>query len=73
MKIRDKIKCIEITTPGGPDVLKLTSRTMPTCKDDEVLIKVKAAGINRPDCIQRKGNYDPPPGVTDIPGLEVSG
>ncbi len=67
------MQAIEITKPGGPEVLAPTERDKPTAKMGEVLIKVKAAGINRPDCVQRKGLYPPPPGVTDIPGLEVAG
>ncbi len=65
--------CIEITEPGGPEVLKPGKRPVPEPAADEVLIAVRAAGVNRPDCIQREGNYAPPPGVTDIPGLEVAG
>lgn len=65
--------CIEITEPGEPEVLQPTVRPVPHPVDGEVLIEVKAAGINRPDCIQRQGHYAPPPGVTDIPGLEVAG
>ncbi|MBT7857867.1 MAG: alcohol dehydrogenase catalytic domain-containing protein, partial [Nitrospinaceae bacterium] len=65
--------CVEINEPGGPEVLKTTTRPVPHPGEGEVLIAVKAAGINRPDCIQRQGHYAPPPGVTDIPGLEVAG
>jgi NADPH2:quinone reductase len=64
---------IEITEPGAPEVLKLASRPVQQPADNQVLIKVAAAGINRPDVFQRMGFYPPPPGVTDIPGLEVSG
>jgi NADPH2:quinone reductase len=64
---------IEITQPGAPDVLQATSRPLPEPTAAQVLIKVAAAGINRPDVFQRMGFYPPPPGVTDIPGLEVSG
>ena len=64
---------IEITEPGAPEVLKPASRAVPKPGDNQVLIKVAAAGINRPDVFQRMGFYPPPPGVTDIPGLEVSG
>ena len=64
---------IEITQPGGPEVLQATSRDMPVLTDSQVLIKVAAAGVNRPDVFQRMGFYPPPPGVTDIPGLEASG
>ena len=65
--------CIEITQPGTPEVLKPASRPVIQPSDSQVLIKVAAAGINRPDVLQRKGFYPAPPGVTDIPGLEVSG
>lgn len=64
---------IEITGPGAPEVLKPASRPVPQPAHNQVLIKVAAAGINRPDVFQRMGFYPPPPGVTDIPGLEVSG
>jgi putative PIG3 family NAD(P)H quinone oxidoreductase len=64
---------IEITRPGGPEVLKATERPDPVPGPGEVLIKVAAAGVNRPDVMQRRGRYPPPPGASDIPGLEVSG
>ncbi len=64
---------IEITEPGAPDVLQAATRAVPEPAETEVLIQVAAAGINRPDVFQRMGFYPPPPGVTDIPGLEVSG
>ena len=64
---------IEIREPGGPEVLVPVERPMPVPAAGEVLIKVAAAGVNRPDVFQRLGRYPPPPGVTDIPGLEVSG
>ncbi|MEP6845373.1 MAG: NAD(P)H-quinone oxidoreductase [Panacibacter sp.] len=68
------MKAIIITQPGGPEVLQAQERPIPTPTAGDVLIKVKAAGVNRPDVIQRKGNYPPPPGVpADIPGLEVAG
>lgn len=67
------MRCIEIAAPGGPDVLKLSTRPVPEPKDHEVLIKVAAAGVNRPDVLQRMGMYPPPPGASDIPGLEVAG
>ncbi|MBO6521519.1 MAG: NAD(P)H-quinone oxidoreductase [Rhodospirillales bacterium] len=73
MSIPTDMNCIEITEPGGPEVLQSTTRPVPAPAAGEVLIRVEAAGVNRPDCIQREGNYAPPPGVTDIPGLEVSG
>jgi putative PIG3 family NAD(P)H quinone oxidoreductase len=64
---------IEISQPGGPDVLVPVERPVPTIAADEVLVKVAAAGVNRPDVLQRQGRYPPPPGVTDIPGLELAG
>jgi NADPH:quinone reductase len=64
---------IEIREPGGPEVLVPVERPTPVPAAGEVLIKVTAAGVNRPDVFQRLGRYPPPPGVTDIPGLEVSG
>jgi len=65
--------CIEITQSGEPDVLKLVERPDPEPGPGEVLIRVVAAGVNRPDVLQRRGAYRPPPGASDIPGLEVSG
>ncbi|MEL0030379.1 MAG: NAD(P)H-quinone oxidoreductase [Betaproteobacteria bacterium] len=67
------MKAIEITKPGDADVLMATSRPVPTPKNSEVLIKVRAAGVNRPDVMQRAGLYPPPKGASDIPGLEVAG
>ncbi|HEV7816340.1 MAG TPA: NAD(P)H-quinone oxidoreductase, partial [Janthinobacterium sp.] len=67
------MRAIEITQPGPPDVLKLCERPMPVLKAGEVLIKVHAAGINRPDVLQRTGNYPVPAGASDLPGLEVAG
>src|SRR5580765_5370593 len=64
---------IEITQPGGPEVLVPVDRPVPSLGPGEVLIKVAAAGVNRPDVLQRQGRYPPPPGVTDIPGLEIAG
>jgi NADPH2:quinone reductase len=64
---------IEIREPGGPDVLVAVERPMPQVGPEDVLIKVIAAGVNRPDVAQRLGRYPPPPGASDIPGLEVSG
>jgi len=64
---------IEVREPGGPEVLVPVERPTPVPAAGEVLIKVAAAGVNRPDVFQRLGRYPPPPGVTDIPGLEVSG
>lgn len=68
------MKAVVITQPGAPDVLQLQERPTPQPQAGEVLIKVRAAGINRPDVAQRKGHYPPPPGAPpDIPGLEVAG
>ncbi len=67
------MKAVEITQPGLPDVLKICERPQPQLKAGEVLIKVHAAGVNRPDVIQRKGHYPAPPGASDLPGLEVAG
>jgi len=68
-----KMKYIEIEKYGDPNVLKLKTKTVPEPGPDQVLIKVTAAGINRPDILQRRGLYAPPPGATNVPGLEVSG
>jgi NADPH2:quinone reductase len=65
--------CIEITKPGQPEVLKPAERPDPEPGKGEVLIAVTAAGVNRPDVMQRRGRYPPPPGASDIPGLEVAG
>ena len=67
------MRAIEISRPGGPDVLRVAERPMPVPADGEVLIEVKAAGISRADAMQRQGKYPPPPGSSDIPGLEVAG
>jgi NADPH2:quinone reductase len=68
------MKAVVITQPGAPEVLQLTEKPQPVPLSHEVLIKVAAAGINRPDVFQRKGNYPPPPGAPqDIPGLEIAG
>ncbi|MFG1401875.1 NAD(P)H-quinone oxidoreductase [Xanthobacter sediminis] len=64
---------IAITAPGGPQVLAPEQRPTPTPAPGEVLVKVEAAGVNRPDVMQRKGLYPPPPGASDIPGLEIAG
>jgi NADPH2:quinone reductase len=67
------MRAIEITQPGPPDVLTMCERRMPEVAPGHVLIRVHAAGINRPDVLQRTGNYPVPPGASDIPGLEVAG
>jgi NADPH2:quinone reductase len=67
------MKAVEITRPGPPDVLRSCDRPTPQPQAGEVLIKVHAAGINRPDVSQRKGHYPAPPGASDLPGLEIAG
>ena len=67
------MRVIEISVAGGPDVLRVGDRPKPVAGAGEVLIDVAAAGVNRPDVMQRKGMYPPPPGASDIPGLEVAG
>jgi NADPH2:quinone reductase len=64
---------IAIPTPGGPEVLVPETRPVPVPRKGEILVKVAAAGVNRPDVVQRRGFYAPPPGAPDIPGLEISG
>ncbi|MBW0145486.1 NAD(P)H-quinone oxidoreductase [Sphingomicrobium clamense] len=69
----EMMRAIEIETPGGPEALKLAQRPIPQPGPREVLVKVAAAGVNRPDVLQRMGAYPPPPGASDIPGLEIAG
>ena len=71
--LSDTMTVIEIIGPGGPEQLVASRRPVPSPAPGEVLIKVAAAGVNRPDCLQRQGGYPPPPGASDIPGLEVAG
>ncbi len=73
MSLPETMTVIEISEYGGPEVLKPARRPVPEPGPGEVLIRVAAAGVNRPDAIQRAGNYPPPPGQSDLPGLEVSG
>lgn len=68
-----RMRAIAIAAPGGPDVLTLTERPVPRPARGDVLIAVEAAGVNRPDVLQRLGKYPPPPGASDLPGLEVAG
>jgi putative PIG3 family NAD(P)H quinone oxidoreductase len=72
-KLPDRMKVVEIAQPGGPEVLRAAERPVPAPGEGELLIKVAAAGVNGPDLMQRKGLYPPPPGATDLLGLEVSG
>jgi NADPH2:quinone reductase len=67
------MRAIEITAPGGPEVLQPCERPMPQAAAGELLIAVQASGVNRPDVLQRKGLYPMPPGVSDLPGLEIAG
>jgi NADPH2:quinone reductase len=71
--VPSRMTAIEISRPGPPNVLQPTTRDVPRLKAGEVLIRVEAAGVNRPDVLQRMGFYPPPAGTTDIPGLEVAG
>ncbi len=68
-----RMTAIGIKTPGGPDALVPEERPVPKPGAGEILVKVAAAGVNRPDVMQRQGNYPPPPGAPDIPGLEIAG
>src|ERR1700748_2879926 len=72
-KLPAQMTVIGISKPGGPEVLVPETRAVPVPGPDEILIKVAAAGVNRPDVAQRSGAYPPPPGASDLPGLEVAG
>jgi putative PIG3 family NAD(P)H quinone oxidoreductase len=67
------MRAVVISTFGSPDVLKIEERPVPQCGARDVLIRIEAAGVNRPDLLQRMGRYPPPPGASDLPGLEVAG
>jgi NADPH:quinone reductase len=69
----NRMRAVEIPKPGPPEVLTLGDRPVPEPMAGEVLVRVAAAGVNRPDCMQRRGGYAPPPGASDIPGLEIAG
>jgi len=71
--VPDRMTVIAIRAPGGPEVLTAELRAVPKPAAGEILVKVAAAGVNRPDVMQRMGLYPPPPGATDIPGLEIAG
>ena len=71
--IPDLMQAVEISTHGGPEVLKPVSRPVPVAGHGQILIRVAWAGVNRPDLFQRAGSYAPPPGASDLPGLECSG
>src|SRR6267154_5058225 len=68
-----EMNVVEIAAPGGPEQLKPAVRPVPRPGKGEVLVRVAAAGVNRPDVMQRQGRYPPPPGASDLPGLEISG
>src|SRR6188768_1430180 len=67
------MRAVEIAEPGGPEVLRLAERPVPRPGPGQVLVAVSHAGVNRPDVLQRLGRYPPPPGASDIPGLEIAG
>ncbi|MGJ8537952.1 MAG: NAD(P)H-quinone oxidoreductase [Parasphingopyxis sp.] len=71
--VPDQMTAIDMENPGGPEVLQAVARPVPQPNPGEVLVKVAAAGVNRPDIVQRKGFYPPPPGAPSIPGLEIAG
>ena len=73
MSVPHEMTVIEIAAPGGPEQLKVAQRPVPKPGDGEVLVRVAAAGVNRPDVMQRQGRYPPPPGASDLPGLEIAG
>jgi len=73
MHLPSVMRAIEISEPGGPEVLRLTERPIPVPGAGQILIAVDHAGVNRPDALQRAGNYAPPPGASDLPGLEAAG
>ena len=73
MKIPTEMTAIELNGFGGPEVLRPGKRPVPALGPGGVLIQVAAAGVNRPDVLQRQGGYAPPPGASDLPGLEVAG
>ena len=67
------MRAVEIAKPGGPEVLRVAQRPVPQPKPHEILVKVAAAGVNRPDVLQRMGHYAVPPDASDLPGLEIGG
>ncbi|MGR3539828.1 MAG: NAD(P)H-quinone oxidoreductase [Hasllibacter sp.] len=73
MSLPQTMRCVEIARPGGPEVLTPARRPVPVPAAGEVLIRIRHAGVNRPDALQRAGAYDPPPGASDLPGLEAAG
>ncbi|HQY44983.1 MAG TPA: alcohol dehydrogenase catalytic domain-containing protein, partial [Paracoccaceae bacterium] len=73
MTLSDTMRAVEITKPGGPEVLALCNRPVPQPGAGQILIEVAFAGVNRPDALQRAGAYAPPPSASPLPGLEASG
>jgi putative PIG3 family NAD(P)H quinone oxidoreductase len=73
MDLPDVMTAVEIASPGGPEVLMPVTRRVPVPDEGELLVRVAAAGVNRPDVLQRRGFYPPPPGASDVPGLEIAG
>lgn len=73
MQLPSKMRAVEVSKPGGPEVLQLVERPLPVPKAGELLVKVAAAGVNRPDVLQRMGLYPVPPDASDLPGLEIAG
>ena len=73
MSVPDEMTVVEIAAPGGPEQLKPARRAVPKPGNQEVLVRVAAAGVNRPDVMQRQGRYPPPAGASDLPGLEIAG
>ncbi len=73
MTLPQNMRAVEISKPGGPEVLVAAQRPVPQPRSTEILVKVEAAGVNRPDVLQRQGNYAPPPDASDLPGLEIAG
>jgi NADPH2:quinone reductase len=73
MALPREMTVVEIAAPGGPEQLKTAMRPIPQPSEGEVLVRVEAAGVNRPDVMQRQGRYPPPPGASDLPGMEIAG
>ena len=73
MSLPETMRAVEISEPGGPEVLRPTERPLPVPGQGQILIRIAFAGVNRPDALQRTGQYAPPPGASDLPGLEASG
>ncbi|VTP64520.1 putative NAD(P)H quinone oxidoreductase, PIG3 family [Serratia rubidaea] len=72
-RLPEQMRVIEIAAAGGPEMLQPAMRPLPEPAAGEILVRVAAAGVNRPDVLQRRGHYAPPPGASDIPGLEIAG